>query len=88
MAKLRDESETTSQSLIHGIPRAEWVRRFKAAIIARADLADSAHADEIANAELDSYPEKDDPQVVGFDSDWLIELPEDAADECLSNWTD
>ena len=58
----------------HGIPRAAWVRRF-CDEIKRAANAD----DDIAAAELESWPESDD--------DWLTEDPENAARENLSNWT-
>ena len=49
----------------HGIPRPEWERRF---------------CDEVAAAELESWPEADD--------DWLTVTPESAAAENLSYWTD
>ena len=69
----------------HGIPRAEWVRRFKAQIVQRLDLA--GDGDSIPAAELESWPEQDDPPVPGFLPESGTQLPEAAADENLSNWT-
>lgn len=59
----------------HGIPRAEWVRRFCDEIKRVAEVGD-----DIAAAELETWPESDD--------DWLTEAPESAARESLSYWTD
>ncbi|OLP04467.1 hypothetical protein [Rhodoferax antarcticus] len=72
----------------HGIARDEWVRRFKAAIITKAALETTQDSDEIACAELDIWPENDVPPVAGFDADWMLYLPEDAAVENLNNWSD
>lgn len=72
----------------HGISRDEWVRRFKAAIIAQARLDTTGADDGIVTAELESWPEQDEHPVLGFDSDWMTELPEDAATDNLSNWTE
>ena len=58
----------------HDIPRVEWVRRF-CDEIKRAAQTD----DDIASAELESWPESD--------GDWLTESPENAAIENLSYWT-
>ncbi len=70
----------------HGIPRAEWENRFKAAIINLAGLG-GAHADAMASAELESWPEQDEVPVPGFDADWVTEMPESAAMENLTYWT-
>jgi len=70
----------------HGIPRDEWVRRFKLRISQQLDLASSD--DSITLAELESWPEHDEQPVEGFPPEWLFELPEHAADDNLSNWTD
>lgn len=59
----------------HGISRAEWVRRFCDEIKRAVGVGD-----DIAIAELGSWPESDD--------DWLTEDPESAARENLSYWTD
>lgn len=71
----------------HGIKRSEWVRRFKETIVRLAGLDGSSHADGIADAELQSWPEEDEHPVPGFEADWLMELPESAAMENLSCWT-
>lgn len=71
----------------HGISRAEWELRFKAAIVRLAGLDGSSDAEGLASAELDSWPEQDETPIPGFDADWLLELPEAAATENLSNWT-
>lgn len=59
----------------HGIPRTEWERRF-CDEVKRATEA----GDDVAAAELESWPEADD--------DWLTVTPESAAAENLSYWTD
>lgn len=59
----------------HGIPRPEWERRF-CDEVKRATEA----GDEVAAAELESWPEADD--------DWLTVTPESAAAENLGYWTD
>ncbi len=59
----------------HGIPRAEWVRRFCDEIKRAAQVCD-----DIAAAELETWPESDE--------DWLTEDPENAARENLGYWTD
>ena len=59
----------------HGIPRPEWERRLRDEV-KRATEA----GDDVAAAELESWPEADD--------DWLTVTPEDAASENLSYWTD
>lgn len=65
----------------HGIPRAEWARRFcdeiKRALQVGADIAE---------AEIESWPEHE-PGHAG-NEDCLTEQPEDAARENLSYWTD
>lgn len=65
----------------HGIPRAEWVRRFcdKVKQVAGVD-------DDIAQAEVEGWPERDEQP--GGSEDWLTEQPESAALESLSYWTD
>lgn len=63
----------------HGIPRAEWVRRFCDEIKRAADVGD-----DIAMAELESWPEHD--EAPGGNEDWLTDLPEHAAQENLSYW--
>jgi hypothetical protein len=70
----------------HGIDRQEWERRFRARIAQCAfstegERLNPAGADEIATAELESWPKKDN-------DDWLVISPEEAADEQMSNWTD
>lgn len=59
----------------HGLSRAEWVRRFRAQFLKR--LGDDP-GDATIEAELGSWPEAD--------GDWRGEMPEDAADDCLSYW--
>lgn len=57
----------------HGIPRDEWVRRFCDEIKRTIEVGD-----DIAQAELETWPESDDA--------WLTEDPESAARENLSYW--
>ena len=64
----------------HGIPRAEWVRRFCDEIKRTLNVGD-----DIAAAELESWPEFDD--CPGANDDWLTEQPEAAAQENMSYWT-
>lgn len=75
-------NERLVQALLHHIPRAEWVRRFKDHIARR--LGTPAH--EIAEAELENWPEQDEHPSEGFPPDWMTSTPEDAADEYFSNW--
>ena len=82
--------EDVNTQTTHGISRDEWVRRFKASFIAKANLDSSevTDPDGIVIAELASWPEQDEPPVPGFYADWMTELPEAAADENLNNWTE
>ena len=71
----------------HGIPRAEWVDRFKTAFITQAGL-DASCADDIVQAELESWPEQDENPVPGYDAGLMTELPETAVAENLSYWSE
>ena len=84
----RNELPTMTGLKPHEIPRAEWERRFKVAVIAMAGLEGAAAASEIVDAELSSWPERDEHPVDGFDADWMTDLPESAAAENLSTWTE
>jgi hypothetical protein len=77
-----------STSKTHGIARKEWERRFGVALVERGGLDTNGADDGIVAAELESWPERDEQPLPGFDAEWLTELPEDAAAEALSNWTD
>ena len=63
----------------HGIPRAEWERRFRAELRRLVDASD-----EVADCEMQTWPGDDGDHF----PDWLTTLPEDAAAENLSYWTD
>lgn len=65
----------------HGIPRAKWERRFCDVIKRAAEVGD-----DIAAAELESWPEFDEQP--GGNEDWLTEQPEIAAQENLTYWID
>jgi hypothetical protein len=79
---------STIELSTHGIPRAEWVRRFKERIKTRLGLNDDDDNETIAAAELESWPLIDEHPVAGMPNDWELTGPEEAADENLSNWTD
>jgi hypothetical protein len=67
----------------HNIARAEWIRRFTARVESQLALT----ADEstgVVPGELEGWP--DDPDA--HSSDWREWLPEEAADENLSYWTE
>ena len=63
----------------HGIPRAEWRRRFLEEMVRVTDCAMP-----VAENELEAWPEEDGDQY----PDWLITTPEDAVAENLSYWSD
>ena len=66
----------------HGIAREEWESRFKQRIAERAVITVDDNLGNIVFAELQSWP------TDGYQSDdWLTTLPEEAADEQMSNWT-
>jgi len=65
----------------HGIERAAWELRFHERIATALGLSIAA-AKDTAEAELESWPDE------GADPEWLFELPENAADENLSNWSE
>lgn len=67
--------DAMAAQMLHGIGRAEWEQRFRDQVKRLADVGD-----DIADAELDSWPEDDE--------DWRTELPESAAIDNLSYWTD
>ena len=74
----------------HLIDRPEWERRFTARIADRAIDGDNNKLagealKEIAAIELESWPEEDDDHNK---TDWFVTLPEEAADEQMSNWLD
>lgn len=73
----------------HGIAREEWECRFKARIAEQLDLAneDDPSWATVPEAELKSWPERDDYPVAGFAAEWTTKLPEAAADVNLSYWT-
>lgn len=69
----------------HNIDRAEWERRFYERIKTAAFGPDDAPLDaefakEVGDAEIESWSTDD--------GDWLTTLPEEAADEQMSNWED
>lgn len=63
----------------HGIPRAEWERRFREELRRLTDCSDGA-----AEETMLTWPEHDGDQY----PDWLNTTPEDAVAEALSYWTD
>ena len=69
----------------HGITRDEWENRFMARIKDKLHSEDDAELNaatlrDVTASELESWPVSED--------DWKSVLPEEAADEQLSYWTD
>ena len=73
----------------HGIARREWERRFTerfAACAVSGDDNQKLTGDalvEIVENELEAWPAEGDPHN---GPDWMATLPEEAADEQMSNW--
>ena len=63
----------------HGIPRAEWMRRFLEEMVRLTDCPMP-----VAENELEAWPEEDGDQY----PDWLTTTPEDAVADNLSYWSD
>lgn len=63
----------------HGLSRAEWEQRF-ARRLAEAAALDCAMVEALVPAELEGWDSGED--------DWKFTLPEDAADENLSCWSE
>lgn len=78
---------TTDNVTRHGLTRSEWVRRFKAHIVKRADL-DPKDAKGVPEAELESWPEHETRDESSGDGEWVFWEPELAADENLSAWSE
>lgn len=63
----------------HGIPRAEWRRRFLGEMVRLTGCSAL-----VAEGEIETWPEQDGDAY----PDWLTTTPEDAVAENLSYWTD
>lgn len=63
----------------HGIPRAEWRRRFLDEMVRL-----TGWSELVAESEIETWPEQDGDAY----PDWLTTTPEDAVAENLSYWTD